>query len=195
MNEFVSKYCVSIILGFIGVLYIVFNISAVFASKKEGRFISGIPFMGGVHIFLAFLLTPLKWLCFLCLLDYTIPMFLFTFIPEMIDYQKVQRRFKRVFSKYKYKGEYEQKNIEFKFGENESFEMRLLYRYVYAFTDCAALLAICKNKGEPRVLAIIKDKNADNEPVLIPFEGDSASADDIVFKGERLTLTVKVKNE
>lgn len=60
------------IVGGIGVLYIVLNLLAMNKSKKEGRFISGIPFIGGVHLLVAGLMSPIRWLALLCLLDFTI---------------------------------------------------------------------------------------------------------------------------
>ena len=60
------------IIGGIGVLYIVINLLAMRESKKARKFISGIPFIGGVHLLLAGLMSPCRWLALLCLLDFTI---------------------------------------------------------------------------------------------------------------------------
>ena len=65
------------ILGGIGICYIVFNILANIESKKQQRYISGIPFLGGIHILIAGLISPIKWLALLCVLDYTFWMFLY----------------------------------------------------------------------------------------------------------------------
>jgi len=70
------------IIGGIGVLYIIYNIAAAMTSKKmqkEGidRHISGFPFLGGIHILIAGLISPCKWLALLCVVDYTFWSFLY----------------------------------------------------------------------------------------------------------------------
>ena len=78
-----------IIIGIIGILYVIYNIGAAITSiriqkKGEDRHISGIPFLGGLHLLIAGLISPCKWLAFLCVLDYTIWMFLYVIISEFI---------------------------------------------------------------------------------------------------------------
>lgn len=70
------------ILGVIGLFYLVFNIGAILTSRKlqkEGsdHHVSGIPFLGGIHILIAGLISPIKWLALLCVLDYTFWSFLY----------------------------------------------------------------------------------------------------------------------
>ncbi|WP_034451133.1 hypothetical protein [Butyrivibrio sp. AE2032] len=70
------------ILGGIGLFYLVFNIGAILTSRnlqKEGsdHHVSGIPFLGGIHILIAGLISPIKWLALLCVLDYTFWSFLY----------------------------------------------------------------------------------------------------------------------
>ena len=72
------------ILGGIGILYLVINVGAILTSRKlqkEGsdHHVSGIPFLGGIHLLIAGLISPIKWLALLCVLDYTFWMFLYSF--------------------------------------------------------------------------------------------------------------------
>lgn len=60
----------------IGILYLLLNFLAIIKGKKENRFISGIPFIGGIHLLIAGLLSPCKWLALACILDFTIWNFL-----------------------------------------------------------------------------------------------------------------------
>ena len=60
------------ILGAIGILYLMINLLALRASKKNNRHISGIPFIGGIHLLIAGLISPCKWLALLCVLDYSV---------------------------------------------------------------------------------------------------------------------------
>lgn len=72
VSKGVNQWILPAVVGGIGILYIVANLLAMRASKKQNRFISGIPFIGGVHLLLAGLASPCKWLALLCLLDFTI---------------------------------------------------------------------------------------------------------------------------
>ncbi len=65
-----------IIIGGIGILYLIINIGAIIETKKiqakgSDHHISGIPFLGGIHLLIAGLISPIKWLALLCVLDYT----------------------------------------------------------------------------------------------------------------------------
>ena len=71
-----------IIIGGIGVLYLIGNIGAIIETKKiqakgSDHHISGIPFLGGIHLLIAGLISPIKWLALLCVLDYTFWSFLY----------------------------------------------------------------------------------------------------------------------
>ncbi len=57
---------------FWGITYI----GAPLESKKRGRYVSGVPGVAFVCFLIAGLLSPIKWLAFLCLLDISI-----TFLP------------------------------------------------------------------------------------------------------------------
>ncbi|MBQ8959884.1 MAG: hypothetical protein IJ071_01540 [Ruminococcus sp.] len=70
------------IIGGIGVLYIIYYIAAIIATKRiqrkgSSRHISGIPFLGGIHILIAGLISPCKWLALLCVLDLSFWSFLY----------------------------------------------------------------------------------------------------------------------
>ena len=71
-----------IIIGGIGVLYLIYNAGAIIETKKiqakgSDHHISGIPFLGGIHLLIAGLISPIKWLALLCVLDYTFWSFLY----------------------------------------------------------------------------------------------------------------------
>jgi hypothetical protein len=75
------------IIGGIGLLYVFLNIMAIRASKKYNRFVSGVPILGFIHLLIAGLISPCKWLAFLCVLDFTFWEFLsvITGIPRPKD--------------------------------------------------------------------------------------------------------------
>ena len=71
-----------IIIGGIGVLYLIYNAGAIIETKKiqakgSDHHISGIPFLGGIHLLIAGLISPIKWLALFCVLDYTLWSFLY----------------------------------------------------------------------------------------------------------------------
>ena len=71
-----------IIIGSIGILYLIINIGAIIETKKiqakgSDHHVSGIPFLGGIHILIAGLISPIKWLALLCVLDFSIFSFLY----------------------------------------------------------------------------------------------------------------------
>ncbi|MBO4653031.1 MAG: hypothetical protein J5649_06925 [Lachnospiraceae bacterium] len=76
-----------IIIGCIGLLYIILNIAAIIETKKiqakgSDRHISGIPFLGGIHLLIAGLISPIKWLALLCILDFTFWEFLYAVLLD-----------------------------------------------------------------------------------------------------------------
>lgn len=72
MTVFLQKWIITIILVGIGAFNLFMTYGALIASKKRGKYISGVPCVGGVFIAVGFLFSPIKWLAFLGLLDYGI---------------------------------------------------------------------------------------------------------------------------
>jgi UDP-N-acetylmuramyl pentapeptide phosphotransferase/UDP-N-acetylglucosamine-1-phosphate transferase len=64
-----TKWTIAVILALIGAFFVFMTYGAMIASKKDNTHISGVPFVGGFFIFLGFILSPIKWLAFLALLD------------------------------------------------------------------------------------------------------------------------------
>ena len=83
-----------IIIGVIGLLYILLNIGANIETKKiqakgSDHHVSGFPFLGGIHLLIAGLISPIKWLALLFIFDYTIWIFLYAvFIGDRLDKKK-----------------------------------------------------------------------------------------------------------
>ncbi len=58
------------IFGSIGLFYLIMGLSLMFGKKKKDHSVSGVPLFGGIHFLIAGLISPCKWLAFLCVLDY-----------------------------------------------------------------------------------------------------------------------------
>lgn len=84
INDIIAKWGACIVLGLPGAFFLAVTYGALIISKKEGRFVSGCPCIGGICIFLAFLFSPVKWLAVLCVLDYGIWMLPYLFIRDVI---------------------------------------------------------------------------------------------------------------
>lgn len=63
----------------IGAFFLFMTYGALITSKVKDTHISGVPFVGGFFVFLGFILSPVKWLAFLALLDPGIWMALYGF--------------------------------------------------------------------------------------------------------------------
>lgn len=64
-----TKWIAAAIPVLIGAFFVFMTYGAMIASKKDNTHISGVPFVGGFFILVGFLLSPIKWLAFLALLD------------------------------------------------------------------------------------------------------------------------------
>ena len=72
----------------IGMFIIVMSYGALIQSKRTGRHISGIPFFGGLFVFLGFIISPIKWLAILALVDYSYAMFVYSLLSERFKRDK-----------------------------------------------------------------------------------------------------------
>ncbi|MBQ8086165.1 MAG: hypothetical protein IJ232_08690 [Lachnospiraceae bacterium] len=68
------------ILAAIGLFYLIMGISVLFGKKNTEHNVSGVPFLGGIHFLIAGLISPCKWLAFLCVLDYVVIGTIYKFI-------------------------------------------------------------------------------------------------------------------
>ena len=72
----------------IGMFLIVMSYGALIQSKRTGRHISGIPFFGGLFVFLGFVISPIKWLAILALVDYSYGMLVYCLLSERFRQDK-----------------------------------------------------------------------------------------------------------
>ena len=69
-NYLKVRWYASIFIGIIGLIQVLLSYGALIISRKEKKQISGVPLFGGFFLFIAGLISPCRWLCFLFLLDY-----------------------------------------------------------------------------------------------------------------------------
>ena len=70
-----TKWVAALILAGIGAFFLIMTYGAMITNMKEGTHISGVPLVGGFFVFIGFMLSPVKWLAFLALIDPGIWMF------------------------------------------------------------------------------------------------------------------------
>lgn len=70
-----TKWLVGGILVAIGAFFLFMTYGAMISSKRHNTHISGVPLVGGFFVFLGFMLSPIKWLALLALIDPGIWMF------------------------------------------------------------------------------------------------------------------------
>ena len=72
----------------IGMSLIVMSYGALIQSKRSGKHISGVPFVGGFFVFLGFIISPIKWLAILALVDYSYGMLVYCLLSERFKRDK-----------------------------------------------------------------------------------------------------------
>ncbi len=92
MDKFLIDYGVCIILGGIGLFFVIMS----YIAAKAGR--SGVPIVGGILIIIGFLTTPVKWLALLGMVDYGL-----WALPYIIIIESIKRKkFSRIYSQQGY---------------------------------------------------------------------------------------------
>lgn len=64
-----TKWVAAGILVAIGALFLFMTYGAMISSKRHNTHISGVPLVGGLFVLVGFLLSPVKWLALLALID------------------------------------------------------------------------------------------------------------------------------
>ncbi|MCR5544560.1 MAG: hypothetical protein K6F55_10480 [Eubacterium sp.] len=93
ISEFIKNNILCIFFVTLGLMAWAITISARIASKKAGRFISGVPGIGGPLIIIGFLLSPVKWLALIGLLDFDMWYFFVKVVPAIFMVEIQERKY------------------------------------------------------------------------------------------------------
>lgn len=134
--KFIKENPVCVILVTLGLLAWFVTIGARIESKKSGRYVSGIPGVGGILIILGFLTSNVKWLAFIGLLDFDLLYFIVIVIPQIILAEKQIREYVppedyeggKVVLYSKFNKNYEE--IYFPTGYRDNYLIHTIIRYV-----------------------------------------------------------------
>lgn len=87
----ITHWIISLIGFAIGLLFwVITYIGAPRASKKSGKFVSGVPGTPFICFILSGLLSPCKWLALLCFLDFEITILPFYLLKDLLSKKKAQ---------------------------------------------------------------------------------------------------------
>lgn len=179
MLDFIQKNPVSCILVGLGILCLIQTYGAIIVSRK-GRFVSGIPCVGGLFILLGFLISDKKLLCLLCLLDYGILYLPYQLICYAVWIVLQKRRFGKAAKKLglkEIKGGDQSKRLRVT-SEIGTYDMYYLTGNCHYYNN----FEICfDGDGRRVVLAMTGGDNAE----VLPFDGDKLTIESL-----RVTLEI-----
>ena len=146
------------ILVSLGVLAWVITIGARISTKKTGHFVSGIPGVGGILIILGFLVSSVKWLALIGLLDFDLWYFVLNVLPWVIESEKMEKNYippedfdgGTVLEYSPYKKEFEEIKIERELPYAD--ELHSICRYILIQKDGKYILL----KNEHNIMLILR---------------------------------------
>lgn len=185
MDNFILQYTIlCVILCAIGLFFIIMS----FCAERAGR--SGVPFIGGIFIAAGFLITPVKWLAFLGLIDYSYWSFLHILISNHIH----SKRFKAVYSEQNYTESAmdNTKLLHIKiYGKDQELIKLYVTSKVYELRVPKLLFSVCTDKTGNLFLLVdrcVKGSNID----ILDFHNEYILITELESKKEDLAVEIKV---
>ena len=192
MTEFFRQNALTVILLVIGLFFMFMTYGAYIASIRSGRFVSGVPFVGGFFVFLAFIVSPWKLLSLLCVLDLGVWM---TPCIMLIERQEQKRALRFISGKdFESVGRYDKtKKLIIKAGEEE-LEWPLCTNQIYRLADPLLRFMICFDKDDKAYLIYTKEKGF-KEPLVIPVDGGRAVVDGLTGNRNGSAAEIRIENK
>lgn len=94
VNSPMEMWAVTLIFAAIGFFFIIMTYGALIQSYRTKKYVSGVPFVGGIIVAISFLLSPIKLLALLGLLDYGVWMVPVSIVKNFISDKKVKKESK-----------------------------------------------------------------------------------------------------
>lgn len=186
MQEFVIQYGFCILLCAIGLFFVIMSYGAHFAGR------SGVPFVGGFLIAVGFLISPVKWLALLGLIDYgywTVPWFLIQ------DHMR-ENKFKAVFAEQGYTpgtGD-DRKMLYIRLsGLEKELQFPYFTCHMYQLSVPKMLFAVCTDKTGRRFLLVDKCGNGEQIEIM-EFDTDRMLLTGLRTKDTEMTVEIIVKD-
>lgn len=158
MIDFFSKNLVTVVLVALGLIAWVITIAARIESKRSGHFVSGIPAVGGILIAAGFLLSPIKCLALIGLLDFDLWYLLVVVIPGMLKAERQIKNYtppdvfdgKKVIEFTKYNKCYEE--IRFPAEYPNATEIHTIHHYI--IVESGDKFELYKIENAEKIIAI-----------------------------------------
>lgn len=88
VNNLMEMWVATLIFAAIGFFFIIMTYGALIQSYRTKKYVSGVPLVGGIIVAISFLLSPIKLLALLGLLDYGVWMIPVSFIMNVVKDKK-----------------------------------------------------------------------------------------------------------
>ena len=188
MDHFILQYGLCIVLFSIGLFFIIVS----YYANHTGR--SGMPFIGGIFIALAFLTTPVKWLALLGLIiDYG-----YWYLPYFLIMDRIHnKRFGVVYSKQDYAESVrdDTKQLLIRIPKrNEELLRPYITSSVYELRVPKLLFSVCSDKMGKRFL-LVDNCIKGNHIEILEFDKDSILLTGLKSKDIDLTVEIEIVNE
>ena len=184
MVEILDRYWLTFLLLGIGLFLVISSYKA----NKVGR--SGIPFLGGILIAAAFLVSPVKWLAVLGLCDHSITYFVYIFISEWL----VERRFKTEYRIQGYTaGVHDQSRcLVVSIPEiNERLVRPYITNSVYSYFVPKCYFAVCVDRNGRKYLLLDRCNKTKNIEI-IPFEKNTVVVEGLKHNTRPTTINIEI---
>lgn len=185
------EWIVTIILGSIGILFLIITYAALIISYRTGKYVSGVPSIGGIFIFTAFMLSPVKWLVVLALLDYGVWELPYVLISEYIN----NKKFKSVYKAENFCDtirDNSQKIVIVIPERDERLEIPYITNIVYKLRYPKLLYAVCVCENGDRFIIIdryLKPRKIE----ILSFDNDEVVLSGLKSKDKEMKVIIKVE--
>lgn len=171
MIAFFRENPITLILLIIGGFFLFMTYGALITSKRTGHYVSGVPLVGGLFIFLAFIISSKKILCLLCFLDYG-----FYALPYSILYSsklvRLQKTFEQTVTSMGYTAappvSDEKLIITYPFGEKTHWNI-MSPNNAYTVPDSGVVCMLCRDTTGKEFIAVQKYKPK-SDICFVPFD-------------------------
>ena len=190
MEEFLRENAIAVILVPIGVFLVIQSYAARAASKKSGRYISGVPVFGGIFIFAGFLFSQYKILCLLCLVDYGVWGLVYGIIAD--NYRRI--KFKGICRKNGFTKEVknEKKKISLRYNGEEIEWLKFAANVMFDSRKIKAAYAVCMNE-EGEMFLVLDRKKIGCKTEILPFENGKREIEGIKYGEESVSIVIRIE--
>ncbi|MBQ7501816.1 hypothetical protein IJT93_03755 [bacterium] len=183
LNAFTAQYGVCIILCGIGLFFVIVSYCAI----RAGR--SGVPGVGGLFILIGFLLSPVKWLAFLCLTDYGIWYLPYLLISDPIIHKKAAEKFRAAAAGAEEAVRDESRMLIVRVDElNEELKHHYITNFPYRMHYPAIHFFITENDGDRKLLLL---ESLKSDVKIIDFNKNKLELGSFKKKGKNYTVEIE----